>query len=70
MAMRRQPVVLPLDRMQCRYGVRDTIVQDSVTPKLRMGVYLDSAYCTSCALDRMRQWNGLSFDTSHLAGVL
>lgn len=50
--MREHPVVLPLDRMQCHYDGRDTVVQDSVVPVLRMVVYLDSAYYTSCALDR------------------
>lgn len=68
--MRKQPIKLPLDRMLCRYGGKDTVVHDSVMPKLRMVVYLDSAYCTSCALDRMRLWNGLIADAKKYNGGL
>ena len=68
--MRKHPITLPLDRMQCRYGGEDTVMHDSITPKLRMVVYIDSAYCTSCALDRMRQWNGLIADAASYKGNL
>ena len=68
--MRKHPITLPLDRMQCRYGGEDTVMHDSITPKLRMVVYIDSAYCTSCALDRMRQWNGLIADAARYKGDL
>ena len=68
--MREHPIALPLDRMQCRYGGSDTVMRDSVTPVLRMVVYLDSAYCTPCALDRMRQWNGLIADAARYKGRL
>ena len=61
--MRKHPITLPLERMQCRFGVKDTVV-------LRMVVYIDSAYCTSCALDRMRQWNGLIADAARYKGDL
>lgn len=68
--MREHPVALPLDRMRCRYGGSDTVVRDSVKPVLRMVVYLDSAYCTPCALDRMRRWNGLIADAARYKGRL
>ena len=68
--MRKHPITLPLERMQCRFGVKDTVVQGGAKPKLRMVVYIDSAYCTSCALDRMRQWNGLIADAARYKGDL
>lgn len=69
-AMHNQQIVLPLDRMKCRYGGKDTIVNHNTVPKLRMVVYLDSAYCTSCALDRMRMWNELITDAAEYKGEL
>lgn len=69
-SMHSQQIVLPLDRMKCRYGSKDTIVNHSTVPKLRMVVYLDSAYCTPCALDRMRMWNGLITDAAEYKGEL
>lgn len=69
-AMHQQQIVLPLDRMKCRYNGKDTIVNHNTVPKLRMVVYLDSAYCTPCALDRMRLWNGLIADASKYKGGL
>lgn len=69
-AMHNQQIVLPLDRMKCRYGGKDTIVNHSTVPKLRMVVYLDSAYCTPCALDRMRLWNGIITDADMYKGGL
>lgn len=69
-AMHQQQIVLPLDRMKCRYNGKDTIVNHSTVPKLRMVVYLDSAYCTSCTLDKMRMWNGLIADASKYKGGL
>ena len=68
--MRKHPITLPLDRMQCRHEGKDTVMRDSIMPKLRMVVYIDSAYCTSCALDRMRQWNGLIADATKYRGQL
>ncbi len=68
--MRKHPITLPLDRMQCRHEGKDTVMRDSIMPKLRMVVYIDSAYCTSCALDRMRQWNGLIADAKKYDGGL
>lgn len=69
-AMHNQQIFLPLDRMKCRYGGKDTIVNHSTVPKLRMVVYLDSAYCTPCALDSIRLWNKLIADAGKYKGRL
>lgn len=68
--MQSQPVCLPLSDMQCRYRAADTSVVDTVKSEMRMVVYVDSAECSPCALDKMYHWNDLIDESRKWPGVL
>ena len=56
-SLQSQPIKLCLDEMRCRNKYGDTIVVDSVKPRYRMVVYVDSSACSPCTLDKMFVWN-------------
>ena len=52
--MLASPIVLKLDKMQCRKKNLD-----EKTKKYRMVVFVDSTECTPCSLSKLRFWNPL-----------
>ncbi len=61
-AMHMESVNLNLDGMMCRYGAKDTVI-DNGTALLKMVLYVDSSECSPCMLDRMYLWNDIIEET-------
>lgn len=61
-AMHMESVNLNLDGMICRYGAKDTII-DNEKALLKMVLYIDSTECSPCMLDRMYLWNDIIEET-------
>lgn len=55
--MMAQKIILSLDKMQCRYNGRDTIISDSIPSDFTIIVYVDSSECTPCVLGKIHYWN-------------
>lgn len=66
--MQSHPIVLPLQKMACRYKDRDTIATDNINKQLRMVVYVDSSRCSPCTLDKMFVWNDFIKETDSVFG--
>ena len=54
--MTEHPVVLPLEKMQCRWREKDTVITKPGA-EFKMVIYIDSSGCSPCAIDRLYQWN-------------
>ncbi len=55
--MMSQQMKMPLDKMQCRYHLKDTVVTDDLTADFKFVVFVDSSECSPCFIDGLYQWN-------------
>ena len=61
--LQSHPVSLSLDKMQCIWNGKDTVVKDGChVQDLKLVVYYDSAACSSCGLKTMYLWDCLIGD--------
>ena len=56
-SLQSQPIKLCLDEMRCRNKYGDTVVVDSVKPRYRMVVYVDSSACSPYG--NIENWPGV-----------
>ena len=61
--MKSKTVELSLDKMVCKFGAKDTII-DMDSAIVKMVVYVDSTECSPCVLDKMYLWNDIIDETS------
>lgn len=61
--IKSMPIKLHLDKMQCKYKGKDTLLTNITKPCLRLVKYIDSTECSPCILDHMHYWNTLIDET-------
>lgn len=66
--MKSQPIDLCLNEMTCLYQGRDTLIANINNPDWRLVIYVDSAECSPCMLDRIYYWNTLIESTQKRGG--
>ena len=63
--LQSQPIVLPTDEMKI-VNTRDSVFRDFSHAELKLVVYTDSLECTSCAMNRMYEWEDIvALDTTY-----
>ena len=56
-SMQKNKICLSLDRMQCKFYANDTTLKNTNSTEFCFVVYIDSARCSPCTLDKIHQWN-------------